>query len=223
MDLTHSTPDELDDLEQAIRDERIRRQNTALIDSQIHTVIQDARTNGITPTRGDGEPWQAPTGAHDSYLAGDEVEHNGTQWTSTVDANVWEPGVSGWRELHSDGTVGEYVQPTGAHDAYRLDDVVTWEGGVYQAVEDSLVWSPTDYPRGWRKIAEDDPTAGEDPEPDDSTGEDSTDGPAAWTVGVAYTTGDQVTYQGAVYEVIQPHTSAAHWPPDQVASLYRAV
>ena len=223
MDLTHSTPDELNDFETAIRDERIRRQNAALIDSQIHTVIQDARTNGITPARGDGEPWQAPTGAHDSYLAGDEVEHNGTRWTSTVDANVWEPGVSGWRELREDGTVGEYVQPTGAHDAYRTGDVITWQGGVYQAVGDYLVWSPDDYPGGWRKITEDDPTAGEDPEPDDSTGEDSTGGPAAWTVGVAYTTGDQVTYQSAVYEVLQPHTSAAHWPPDQVASLYRAV
>lgn len=29
MDLTYSTPDELDDLETAIRDERIRRQNTS--------------------------------------------------------------------------------------------------------------------------------------------------------------------------------------------------
>lgn len=211
MDLTHSTPDELDDLETAIRDERIRRQNTALIDEKVRAVIEEARANGIQDQRGNGEPWAQPSGAHDAYVAGDEVEHQGKRWTSTVDANTWEPGVAGWREVREDGTFGEYVQPSGAADAYRTGDVITWQGGVYQAVGDYLVWSPDDYPGGWRKIAEDDPTAGED----------TTDGPAEWAVGISYATGDQVTYQGAVYEVLQPHTSAAHWPPNQVASLYR--
>lgn len=218
MDLTLSTPEELDHIEQAIRDERIRRQNTALIDEKVRAVIEEARANGLQDQRGNGEPWVPPSGAHDSYVAGDEVEHQGKRWTSTVDANAWEPGVAGWREVREDGTFGEYVQPSGAADAYRTGDVITWRGGVYQAVGDHLVWSPDDYPGGWRKIAEDDPAAGEDP-----TGEDTTDGPAEWVVGISYTTGDRVTYQGTLYEVLQPHTSAAHWPPDQVASLYRAV
>lgn len=41
-------------------------------------------------------PWQAPTGAHDSYNEGDIVEYNGHVWTSDVNGNVWEPGVYGW-------------------------------------------------------------------------------------------------------------------------------
>lgn len=44
------------------------------------------------------EPWVQPTGAHDAYNTGDQVTHSGSTWTSTHDANVWEPGVFGWSE-----------------------------------------------------------------------------------------------------------------------------
>ena len=43
--------------------------------------------------------WSQPVGAHDAYNSGDKVSHNGKHWTSTVDANVWEPGVYGWTEV----------------------------------------------------------------------------------------------------------------------------
>ncbi len=43
--------------------------------------------------------WQQPLGAHDAYRKGDRVTHNGKTWTSTIDANVWAPGVYGWRQL----------------------------------------------------------------------------------------------------------------------------
>lgn len=42
--------------------------------------------------------WSQPVGAHDAYNAGDKVSHNEKHWVSTVDANVWEPGVYGWTE-----------------------------------------------------------------------------------------------------------------------------
>lgn len=42
--------------------------------------------------------WSKPVGAHDAYAKGDKVSHNGKHWTSTADANVWEPGVYGWTE-----------------------------------------------------------------------------------------------------------------------------
>lgn len=49
---------------------------------------------GITE---EGYPeWVQPLGASDAYNTGDVVEHNGSLWESTVDANVWEPGVYGW-------------------------------------------------------------------------------------------------------------------------------
>ena len=33
------------------------------------------------------------------YMIGDRVTHNGVTWESTIDNNVWEPGVYGWTEV----------------------------------------------------------------------------------------------------------------------------
>lgn len=43
--------------------------------------------------------WVQPTGAHDAYAKSAKVKHNGKKWISTVDNNVWEPGVYGWEEI----------------------------------------------------------------------------------------------------------------------------
>ncbi len=43
--------------------------------------------------------WSQPVGAHDAYSKGDKVSHGGKHWQSTVDANVWEPGVYGWDDV----------------------------------------------------------------------------------------------------------------------------
>jgi hypothetical protein len=42
--------------------------------------------------------WSQPVGAHDAYNKGDKVTHGDKKWISTVDSNVWEPGVYGWDE-----------------------------------------------------------------------------------------------------------------------------
>ena len=42
--------------------------------------------------------WSQPVGAHDAYSQGAKVSHNGRHWISSVDSNVWEPGVYGWTE-----------------------------------------------------------------------------------------------------------------------------
>lgn len=42
--------------------------------------------------------WQQPGGTN-PYKKGDKVTHNGKTWKSTVDDNVWEPGVYGWAEV----------------------------------------------------------------------------------------------------------------------------
>ena len=41
--------------------------------------------------------WEQPDSTN-PYMQGDKVTHNGKTWTSTVDNNVWEPGVYGWTE-----------------------------------------------------------------------------------------------------------------------------
>ena len=43
--------------------------------------------------------WKQPTGAQDAYMAGDKVHYptaDDAVYVSTVDNNVWEPGVYGW-------------------------------------------------------------------------------------------------------------------------------
>lgn len=44
--------------------------------------------------------WSQPIGAHDAYNTGDKVSHNAKRYMSTVDGNVWEPGVYGWDEVN---------------------------------------------------------------------------------------------------------------------------
>lgn len=43
----------------------------------------------------------------------------------------------------------EWVQPTGAQDAYNRGDKVTFEGQHYVSLIDGNVWSPAAYPAGW--------------------------------------------------------------------------
>ena len=45
------------------------------------------------------EEWVQPTGAHDAYALEAVVAHIGKVWESTVENNVWEPGVFGWKEV----------------------------------------------------------------------------------------------------------------------------
>ena len=42
--------------------------------------------------------WEQPESTN-PYMIGDKVTHNGKTWVSTVDGNVWEPGVYGWEEF----------------------------------------------------------------------------------------------------------------------------
>ena len=46
----------------------------------------------------------------------------------------------------------EYVQPTGAHDAYKIGDKITFEGDKYECLMDNCVWSPIEYPNAWKKV-----------------------------------------------------------------------
>lgn len=103
--------------------------------------------------------WIQPTGAHDAYSVGDKVTHDNQLWVSTLDANVWAPGVAGWESLTGEPEEPEepeqppeWVQPTGSHDAYNTGDLVTFEGQVYRSLIDGNVWSPTAYPAGWELV-----------------------------------------------------------------------
>lgn len=73
---------------------RIVKDHTSQADWLPSDVESLYKAIGFTPS---GVPiWTQPLGAHDAYKKGDKVQHNDKYWISTVDNNVWEPGVFGW-------------------------------------------------------------------------------------------------------------------------------
>lgn len=81
----------------------------AVGDAQLYQVLQDHTSSAewtpdtatslykaIGVTEDGIAVWVQPLGASDAYNTGDKVSHKDTIWTSTVDGNVWEPGVYGW-------------------------------------------------------------------------------------------------------------------------------
>lgn len=104
----------------------------------------------------DDDPWEwiQPLGAHDAYPLGAKVLYEGDVWESTINANVWAPGVTGWKNLTgtTPETYAAWVQPTGAHDAYNIGDKVIFNGHLWESLINANVWSPTVYPAGWRDL-----------------------------------------------------------------------
>ena len=45
----------------------------------------------------------------------------------------------------------EYQQPTGAHDCYNTGAKITFKGERYTCLMGGCVWSPEEYPQGWKK------------------------------------------------------------------------
>ena len=144
--------DDLTTLLHAVRTEQQRRWTQDNAETRADQLAQDYQA---AVGRHDGDAWTQPTGAHDAYRREAQVTHGGKTWVSLVGANVWEPGVSGWREVtpeSEDGTPAappEWVQPTGGHDAYKTGDLVTWQGQAYRSNRDGNVWSPSALPSGW--------------------------------------------------------------------------
>lgn len=65
-----------------------------------------------------------------------------------------EPAEDAPAEAPEPDPAPEFVQPTGAHDAYQIGDRVTYQGAVYVSLMAGNVWSPDTYPQGWRKEEE---------------------------------------------------------------------
>ena len=47
-------------------------------------------------------------------------------------------------------TYPDWVQPSGAHDAYNTGDIVNYNGTLYISLIDGNVWAPSAYPQGWQ-------------------------------------------------------------------------
>ena len=69
----------------------------------------------------------------------------------------WKPDSTPalWTEVAKPGEIPVWKQPTGAQDAYNKGNKVWYPDvntTVYESVIDSNVWSPNDYPQGWKVV-----------------------------------------------------------------------
>ena len=92
-----------------------------------------------------------------AYAVDERLQYNGVLYrvvqahTSQVD---WTPDITpALFVVVSLDEWPEFVQPTGAHDAYNKGDKVTFEGKHYISLIDGNVYSPTAYPAGWQEQA----------------------------------------------------------------------
>lgn len=87
-----------------------------------------------------------------AYAEGDRTQYNGTLYkciqahTSQAD---WLPSATPalWKTVSLD-EYPEWVQPTGAHDAYNIGDKVTYNGQHYVCTSGANVYAPDVY--GWQ-------------------------------------------------------------------------
>lgn len=146
--ITEATDKELEDYRRAIVAEQERRRTLSQATAQL-----EAMNRSVLAALGivEGGEWVQPTDATNAFPKDWVATHEGATWVSTVSANVWEPGVSGWRKQTSEGSVPEFLQPTGQHDSYQTGEHVMFEGAEYVSTIDNNVWSPAAYPDGWER------------------------------------------------------------------------
>ena len=92
-----------------------------------------------------------------AYVVNERLQYNGVLYrvvqahTSQAD---WTPDITpALFVVVSLDEWPEFVQPTGAHDAYKKGDKVTFEGKHYISLIDGNVYSPAAYPAGWQEQA----------------------------------------------------------------------
>ena len=101
-----------------------------------------------------------------TYKAGNRVLYGGKLYKvlqAHTSQDDWKPDAAAslFTPVHGaaasgDGTVTvdewpEFVQPTGAQDAYKTGDKVTYSGKHYISLIDGNVWTPDTYSAGWKE------------------------------------------------------------------------
>ena len=96
MDIGSVSDAELHQLKRMIDGELSRRETLATAEKRAADLNAEfLAAAGVT----DGDVWRQPTSAVDAYPKDWTVQHDGKTWVSLIAANVWEPGVSSWREV----------------------------------------------------------------------------------------------------------------------------
>ena len=90
-----------------------------------------------------------------AYAVNDRAQYNGTLYKciqAHTSQSDWMPSATPalWKTVSLD-EYPEWVQPTGAHDAYNIGDKVTYNGQHYVCTSNANVYAPDVY--GWDLIA----------------------------------------------------------------------
>ena len=87
-----------------------------------------------------------------AYAVNDRAQYNGTLYKciqAHTSQSDWMPSATPalWKTVSID-EYPEWVQPTGAHDAYNIGDKVTYNGQHYVCTSNGNVYAPDVY--GWQ-------------------------------------------------------------------------
>ena len=87
-----------------------------------------------------------------AYAVGNRAQYNGTLYKciqAHTSQSDWMPSATPalWKTVSLD-EYPEWVQPTGAHDAYNIGDKVTYNGQHYVCTSNANVYAPDVY--GWQ-------------------------------------------------------------------------
>ena len=87
-----------------------------------------------------------------AYVVNDRTQYNGTLYKciqAHTSQSDWMPSATPalWKTVSVD-EYPEWVQPTGAHDAYNIGDKVTYNGQHYVCTSNANVYAPDVY--GWQ-------------------------------------------------------------------------
>lgn len=103
--------------------------------------------------------WSATTatGEKATYIKDQRVRYSGKFYKCnqdhTVDNESWTPSATPalWSEISTEEW-GAWIQPTGAHNAYMLNDKCTHNGKKWISDYDNNVWEPGVF--GWHEYTE---------------------------------------------------------------------
>lgn len=95
-----------------------------------------------------------------AYAKDERVQYDGKLYrvvqAHTSQADWTPPTVPAlFTEVAPSGTIPVWKQPTGAQDAYNKGDKVYYPAkgdDIYESLIDANVWSPNDYPQGWKVV-----------------------------------------------------------------------
>lgn len=90
-----------------------------------------------------------------AYLVGDRRQREGVLYTCVqahTSQDDWVPDLTPalWKVTTPEGVIPEWVQPTGAHDAYNMGDRVTHNGSTWESTIDANTYEPGVY--GWDEV-----------------------------------------------------------------------